>query len=726
ALQETKSESISIMDIRFMWGNSNFQYAYSDSVGSSGDRHLSDHRPIILREIQADFGLTPFRMYHSWFIRDGFDVMIRRWAKKLLINQLVEIDLEIDNGNVTDDLLLKRLEVSNKLFEEKSLDTKDAAKKAKVRWAIEGDENSKFFHGIINKRRSQLAIRGVFVNGVWLTDPGSMKLTCHDHFADRFKQPTSTRFKINTEFPNRLSSDQIRDLDKSISVEEIKAAVWDCGENKSPGPDGYTFEFYRHFWDLISNDFCAAITYFFDHGSFPRGGNSSFIALIPKVIDTKFVNDFRPISLIGSVYKVVTKILATRLSYVIASLVSNTQSAFIKNRQILDGPFILSETIAWCKSKKKQALIFKVDFAKAYDSSAFIKNRQILDGPLILSETIAWCKSKKKQALIFKVDFAKAYDFVRWDFLLDTLQAFGFSSKWCFWIWGIFSSNMASILVNGSPSMEFPIACGLKQGDPLAPFLFILVMESLHISVTRACNEGIFKGLRIHDSLVRSHLFYADDAVFIGECIGCATMTLPFKYLGVTVGDHMSRHSAWFNVVQKINSRLSKWKAKTLSVGGRLTLIKVVLGAIPLYHMSLYKMPKGIRHELEMTRNKFFLGADPGEKKISWVAWEKVLASKCKCGLGVSSYFAFNRALLIKWVWRLFSQDGSLWSQVIHAIYGASFEENPYKSNTCWNSILREVRYMSHKGKFVFGGICPVPGVRLSPIQILGSLVFGC
>nr|GEZ43139.1 RNA-directed DNA polymerase, eukaryota [Tanacetum cinerariifolium] len=429
-------------------------------------------------------------------------------------------------------------------MEGKNLDTKVAAQKAKVRWAIEGDENSKLFHGIINKRRSQLAIR---------------------------------------EFPNHLSSDQIGDLDKPISVEEIKVAVWDCGENKSPGPDGYTFEFYRHFWDLISIDFCAAITYFFDHGSFPRGGNSSFIALIPKVIDAKFVNDFRPISLIGSVYKVVTKILATRLSYVIASLVSNTQSAFIKNRHILDGPFILSETIAWCKSKKKQALIFKVDFAKAYD-------------------------------------------FVRWDFLLDTLQAFGFSSKWCFWIWGIFSSNMASILVNGSPFMEFPIACGLKQGDPLVPFLFILVMESVHISVTRACNEGIFKGLRIHDSLVLSHLFYVDDAVFIVEwsdenlknlvrilncfqlasglkinmtksqimgvgvpldvlnqgasSIRCATMTLPFKYLGVTVGDQMSRHSAWFNVVQKINSRLSKWKAKTLSVGGSLTLIKAVLASV--------------------------------------------------------------------------------------------------------------------------------------------------
>nr|GFA27268.1 RNA-directed DNA polymerase, eukaryota [Tanacetum cinerariifolium] len=163
--------------------------------------------------------------------------------------------------------------------------------------------------------------------------------------------------------------------------------------------------------------------------------------------DAKFVADFHPISLIGSVYKVVTKILANRLSMVISDLVSNTQSAFVASRQILDGPFILNEFLSWCKRKRKQALVFKVDFAKAYDS-------------------------------------------IRWDFLLDVLSAFGFGSKWCHWIRGIFSSNMASILVNGSPTTEFPIYRSLKQGDPLAPFLFILIMESLHLSVLRAVNDG--------------------------------------------------------------------------------------------------------------------------------------------------------------------------------------------------------------------------------------------
>nr|GEW09553.1 RNA-directed DNA polymerase, eukaryota [Tanacetum cinerariifolium] len=354
--------------------------------------------------------------------------------------------------------------------------------------------------------------------------------------------------------------DQVGDLDKDISIDEIRKAVWDCGESKSPGPNGFTFEFFRRYWHFIGTDFCAAVNCFFDKGRFPRGSNSSFIALILKVMDAK----------------------------------------------------------------------------------------------------------RRKQALVFKVDFAKAYDSVRWDFLLDVLLAFGFGPKWCQWIRGIFSFNMASILINESPSSEFPIFSSLKQGDPLAHFLFILVMESLHLSVTRAVNDGIFKGLRITGSSSLSHLFYADDAVFIGEwsienldnllkilncfhlasglCInvnkshvlgfgvpldivrqgalriGCEVMQTAFKYLGVMVGDHMSRYSAWSNTIQKVHGRLSRWKVKTLFICGRLTLLKSVLGAVPIYNMSLYKAPKCVLHELDRLRNNFFKGGDSQDSKITLVA----------------------------------------------------------------------------------------------------------
>nr|GEU79578.1 RNA-directed DNA polymerase, eukaryota [Tanacetum cinerariifolium] len=142
--------------------------------------------------------------------------------------------------------------------------------------------------------------------------------------------------------------------------------------------------------------------------------------------------------------------------------------------------------------------------------------------------------------------------------------------------------------------------------------------------------------------------------------IGRGVLHKQFRYLGVLVGECMSRHNAWASTVDKLRSRLSKWKVKTLSIGERLTLLKAVFGASPLYNMSIFKDPKGILNSMEAIHSKFFNGMEPSTKKITWAAWNKVLVSKENGGLGVSSYHALNRALLLKWVWRFISQDASL------------------------------------------------------------------
>nr|GEY51888.1 RNA-directed DNA polymerase, eukaryota, reverse transcriptase zinc-binding domain protein [Tanacetum cinerariifolium] len=125
------------------------------------------------------------------------------------------------------------------------------------------------------------------------------------------------------------------------------------------------------YWKLIDQDVVDAILLFFSPGSFPHGCNSSFLALIPKTQDAKLVKYFRPISLIDSMYKIITKILANQLSLVISDLVSDVQSAFLSNRQILDGPFIFNELLSWCKYKKYKAMIFKVDFEKTFDLAIY-------------------------------------------------------------------------------------------------------------------------------------------------------------------------------------------------------------------------------------------------------------------------------------------------------------------------------------------------------------------
>ncbi|GJV32268.1 RNA-directed DNA polymerase, eukaryota [Tanacetum coccineum] len=588
-----------------------------------------------------------------------------------LRTKLREIDISLDKGEVNDDLLVSRMSLMNQLHDLKSFENRDYIQKAKIKWAVEGDENSKFFHGVVNRKRANLT------------------------------GPCPRLGHINYTFPNRLKDDQVTDLENPISRDEIRLPVWGCGEDKSPGRDGFTFEFFRKFWGVVGPDFCIAVEWFFKHASFPMGCNSSFLALIPKSLDPKTVEDFRPISLIGCIYKVVTKILATRLSLVISDLVSDVQTAFLPNRQILDGPFIINELLARCHHKKQQAMIFKVDFAKAYDS-------------------------------------------VRWDYLDAILNSFGFGSKWRLWIRGTLHSSMASILVNGSPTSEFKFFRGLKQGDPLAPYLFILIMESLHLSFSRIVEEGVFTGIKIDSSVTLSHLFYADDAIFIGEwsrgnlnsithmlscfsllsglsinlqksqllgvrvpdssvieaasLIGCSILRTPFKYLGIVVGGNMTSIKSWDDTINKLKTRLSNWKLKTLSIGGRLTLLKSVLGSTPIYNMSLYKVPKYVLNSMESLRRNFFNGIREGERKIAWIKWTKVLASKRNGGLGVSSFYALNRGLLVKWLWRFLSRDNSLWSRFIQAAHGSNTQSLVASYPSLWSFIIKELYLLKSQG----------------------------
>nr|GFB61052.1 RNA-directed DNA polymerase, eukaryota [Tanacetum cinerariifolium] len=154
---------------------------------------------------------------------------------KDLKSKLSDIDKVLDQGGVTDDILLSCIEVLKQLHDVQSSNNHDIMQKEKIRWAIEGDENSKYFHAIINKKRINLSVKGVMVDGDWIDDPDLIKQEFRSHFVDRFQDPGSRRGSFNFLFPNRLSNDQILDLESPISKVEIRTAVWGCGVDKSPG-----------------------------------------------------------------------------------------------------------------------------------------------------------------------------------------------------------------------------------------------------------------------------------------------------------------------------------------------------------------------------------------------------------------------------------------------------------------------------------------------------------
>ncbi|GJR16920.1 RNA-directed DNA polymerase, eukaryota, reverse transcriptase zinc-binding domain protein [Tanacetum coccineum] len=272
-------------------------------------------------------------------------------------------------------------------------------------------------------------------------------------------------------------------------------------------------------------------------------------------------------------------------------------------------------------------------------------------------------------------------------------------------------------------------------------------MESLHLSFQRVVDTGLFTGIKLNQSVTLSHMFYADDAVFVGqwsekniitlvhvlECffrasglrinmskskilginvdgvkvkqaaakLGCLILQCPFSYLGTKVGGSMTRVDAWKEVVDKVKSRLSKWKMKTLSIGGRLTLLKSVLGSIPIFHMSIFRVPTGVLKTLESIRSQFFNGNEVGSKKASWVKWNDVLMDKARGGLGVASLYALNRGLLIKWFWKFYNQKSSLWAKVIKAIHGEDGGVNSSNVSgvrTCWKTIVNEIKVLKSQG----------------------------
>nr|GEU41234.1 RNA-directed DNA polymerase, eukaryota [Tanacetum cinerariifolium] len=244
------------------------------------DRYLSDHRPILMREVYYDYGPAPFRLFHYWFEVDGFDKFIedswkddpiiesndlvrmtkklkylkekiRIWnnlnkekshkSKRSLLAELADCDGTIDKGEGENNVVNRRTEVVNLLQEVEKKNSLEAAQKAKIKWAIEGDENSKYYHGVINKKRNQLSIRGILVEGTWIDSPSLVKSEFLSHFKNQFEQPNRNQLHMNMHFLNTLSSVQVADLECQVFKEEIKKAVWDCRIDKSPGPDGFTF-----------------------------------------------------------------------------------------------------------------------------------------------------------------------------------------------------------------------------------------------------------------------------------------------------------------------------------------------------------------------------------------------------------------------------------------------------------------------------------------------------
>ncbi|GKV01451.1 hypothetical protein SLEP1_g14002 [Rubroshorea leprosula] len=480
-------------------------------------RSISDHCALILTSRNTDWGPKPFRVLDTWqqhsdfkgFVEDKWKTLqIEGWAAfkckqklKLLKDECkgwnrgvfgnVEIQLEtllkhierLDKKSEAEELSENEELMRKKCFQEMwdILRRKEAVWKQKSRnnWVRLGDANTAFFHRSVQTRRAQNAISGILGDEGWIEEPELVKAEAVKYFSELFHKDQWSRPVMGGIQFRKISAAQKEWLERPFPIEEIEEGLRSFDGSKAPGPDGYNFNFIKFAWNTLKDDFVNFLREFHQYGRLVKGLNSSFLTLIPKKLNPVQFKEYRPICLISCLYKLLAKVLANRLKKVMADIISESQSAFVGGRQLVDSV-------------------------------------------LVLNEVVDEVRRKKQESFIFKADFEKAYDCVDWDFLDWMMDRMGFGVKWRKWIRECLSTARISILVNGSPTSEFSVSKGLRQGDPLSPFLFLLVGEGLCGLVKKAESEGLLKGLGIgRGGMELSLLQFADDTVFMGKaCAG--------------------------------------------------------------------------------------------------------------------------------------------------------------------------------------------------------------
>jgi hypothetical protein len=339
---------------------------------------------------------------------------------------------------------------------------------------------------------------------------------------------------------------------------------------------------------------------------------------------------------------------------------------------------------------------------------------------LIANECLDSRLKAADSGVICKLDLEKAYDHVNWEFLLYVLQRCGFAEKWRRWISFCISTIRFSILVNGSPCGFFQSSRGIRQGDPLSPLLFVIVMEALSRLIDKASGVGLLSGFSVGGEefapLQISHLLFVDDILIfceanpdsltylrviltcfkatsglrvnlgksemvqvsevpnleaLADILGCKTTTFPMKYLRLPLGAHFKVQSIWDPIVEKLDRRLVGWKRMYLSKGGRLTLIKSTLSNLPTYYLSLFPIPASVAQRIEKIQRNFLWGNSEEVINFHLVRLDHICTPYSNGGLNIRNLRRFNEALLGKWLWRFRVEREALWRQVVKVKYGS-------------------------------------------------------
>lgn len=619
-------------------------------------------------------------------------------SAKAIVDLQARLEENLSSGTPSPEIIKALSLALSKAYKEEELFWRQ---RSRVLWLQGGDRNRAYFHAVTKGRRAFNRLTTIEDESGVPFHEAEIGRVFADYYTKLFLSNGSVGLEAVEEAISRRVSPETNQALTAIPTDaEIHCAVLNINVDKAPGPDGFSAGFYHSFWDMIGADICSEVREFFLTGKMDKKVNETHIFLLPKVPGSKSPSEFRPIALCNVRYKIIAKILTLRLQKALDHIVLKQQSAFVPGRAITDNILITHENLHYLK----------------------------------ISEATKRC------SMVVKTDMSKAYDRIEWAFLARVLDQLGFDPVWVNWVMECVSTVSYSYLINGAPYGQVPPNRGLRQGDPLSPYLFILCAEVLTGLCLKEQQNGKFKGLQVsRRSPYINHLLFADDTVFFsgtgeksctslmrilkryedcsGQCINLDKSTITFssktpelimnrvktsigiekeggmgKYLGLPESFGRRKRDIFTGLVDKIRQRSHAWSNKFLSGAGKHVMLQTVLSAFRNFSMQSFKIPKSLCKSIQSILTRFWWDSAPDKKKMAWVSWDRMATPKCVGGLGFRDLESFNDSLLAKLGWRIMNNPEALLAQVLKGKYFSecSFMESTPKqaSSHGWTGIM--------------------------------------